>query len=145
MSISAVTRIDETTNPKTGVLCLPDTRANGAGIPRSTSPGQPKRCSDGETASGRPPGSWTTCMDIGGRFTGTVSGAMNMMGNFGGVVSPIVLGAIVQRTGDWNLTFYLTGALYFVGAEEGATALIAGNAVHEWTHDGRHLLGVPCH
>jgi MFS family permease len=62
------------------------------------------------------PGSWTTCMDIGGRFTGTVSGAMNMMGNFGGVVSPIVLGAIVHRTGDWNLTFYLTGGLYFVGA-----------------------------
>jgi Probable cobalt transporter subunit (CbtB) len=36
-------------------------------------------------------------------------------------------------------------ALYFVGAEEGAVALIAGNAVHEWTHDGRHLLGFPCH
>jgi cobalt transporter subunit CbtB len=36
-------------------------------------------------------------------------------------------------------------ALYFVGAEEGAFALIAGNAVHEWTHDGRHLLGFPCH
>ena len=36
-------------------------------------------------------------------------------------------------------------ALYFVGAEEGATALIAGNAIHEWTHDGRHLLGFPCH
>ena len=29
-------------------------------------------------------------MDIGGKFTGTVSGAMNMMGNFGGVVSPVV-------------------------------------------------------
>ena len=36
-------------------------------------------------------------------------------------------------------------ALYFVGAEEGALALISGNAVHEWTHDGRHLLGFPCH
>ena len=36
-------------------------------------------------------------------------------------------------------------ALYFVGAEEGAFALISGNAVHEWTHDGRHLLGFPCH
>ena len=36
-------------------------------------------------------------------------------------------------------------ALYFVGAEEGAFALLAGNAVHEWTHDGRHLLGLPCH
>ncbi|HEY5821262.1 MAG TPA: CbtB-domain containing protein [Propionibacteriaceae bacterium] len=36
-------------------------------------------------------------------------------------------------------------AMYFVSAEEGATSLIAGNAVHEWTHDGRHLLGFPCH
>ena len=36
-------------------------------------------------------------------------------------------------------------ALYFIGAEQGATSLIAGNAVHEWTHDGRHLLGFPCH
>jgi Probable cobalt transporter subunit (CbtB) len=36
-------------------------------------------------------------------------------------------------------------ALYVVGAEEGATALIAGNTIHEWTHDGRHLLGFPCH
>jgi hypothetical protein len=35
--------------------------------------------------------------------------------------------------------------LYFVSAEEGVTALFAGNAVHEWVHDGRHLLGFPCH
>ena len=62
------------------------------------------------------PGSWTTCMDIGGKYTGTVSGAMNMMGNFGGVVSPSVLGYIIYKTGDWNLTFYLTAGLYFVGA-----------------------------
>ena len=27
------------------------------------------------------PGSWTTCMDIGGRGVGSLSGAMNMMGN----------------------------------------------------------------
>jgi hypothetical protein len=36
-------------------------------------------------------------------------------------------------------------ALYFISAEQGAAALIGGNAVHEWTHDGRHLLGFPCH
>ncbi len=36
-------------------------------------------------------------------------------------------------------------AMYFVGAEQGATALLNGTAVHEWTHDGRHLLGFPCH
>lgn len=36
-------------------------------------------------------------------------------------------------------------AIYFVGAEEGATSIIPGMYVHEWVHDGRHLLGFPCH
>jgi hypothetical protein len=36
-------------------------------------------------------------------------------------------------------------AVYFVGAEEGATSLISGSYVHEFVHDGRHLLGFPCH
>lgn len=36
-------------------------------------------------------------------------------------------------------------AIYFVGAEEGATSLIPGMAVHEFVHDARHLLGFPCH
>lgn len=36
-------------------------------------------------------------------------------------------------------------AWYFVSAEQGATSLIAGAGVHEWVHDGRHLLGFPCH
>ncbi|MFE0427413.1 CbtB-domain containing protein [Streptomyces sp. NPDC058953] len=35
--------------------------------------------------------------------------------------------------------------LYFVGAEQGAVALVSGETVHEWVHDGRHLLGFPCH
>ena len=39
----------------------------------------------------------------------------------------------------------LVFAVYFISAEQGATALFGGNAVHEWTHDGRHLLGFPCH
>ncbi|MET9654843.1 MULTISPECIES: CbtB-domain containing protein [unclassified Streptomyces] len=36
-------------------------------------------------------------------------------------------------------------ALYFVGAEQGALSVFAGSDVHEWVHDGRHLLGFPCH
>lgn len=36
-------------------------------------------------------------------------------------------------------------AIYFVGAEQGAFSLIAGREVHEFVHDGRHLLGFPCH
>ncbi|MCW2621254.1 MAG: hypothetical protein JWL64_856 [Frankiales bacterium] len=35
--------------------------------------------------------------------------------------------------------------LYFIGAEEGATSLFQGSAVHEFVHDSRHLLGFPCH
>jgi hypothetical protein len=35
--------------------------------------------------------------------------------------------------------------LYFVGIEQGATAIFSGMYVHEFTHDGRHLLGFPCH
>jgi hypothetical protein len=36
-------------------------------------------------------------------------------------------------------------AVYFVGAEQGAVSLIGGHYVHEFMHDGRHLLGFPCH
>lgn len=36
-------------------------------------------------------------------------------------------------------------AFYFVGAEQGATALFHGVSIHEFVHDGRHLLGFPCH
>jgi hypothetical protein len=36
-------------------------------------------------------------------------------------------------------------AIYFVGVEQGATSMISGMYVHEFVHDGRHLLGFPCH
>ena len=35
--------------------------------------------------------------------------------------------------------------LYFVGAEQGALSVFSGTYVHELVHDGRHLLGFPCH
>jgi hypothetical protein len=36
-------------------------------------------------------------------------------------------------------------ALYLVGTEQGALSIISGHYVHEFVHDGRHLLGFPCH
>jgi hypothetical protein len=36
-------------------------------------------------------------------------------------------------------------AIWFVGAEEGATTLLSSAGVHEFVHDARHLLGFPCH
>jgi cobalt transporter subunit CbtB len=47
----------------------------------------------------------------------------------------------------WAVFAFVIGLflLYFVGAEQGAIALFSGQGVHEFVHDGRHLLGFPCH
>jgi MFS family permease len=62
------------------------------------------------------PCAWGACMDVGGRFAGTFSGAMNMMGNLGGFLAPIVTGYILDMTGSWRLVFSLSSAVYLVGA-----------------------------
>ena len=63
------------------------------------------------------PGSWTTCMDVGGKYAGTVSGSMNMMGNFGGMAGPMVVGLVLQFTNrDWQLTFMISSIIYVLGA-----------------------------
>jgi len=37
-------------------------------------------------------------------------------------------------------------AYYLIGVDEGMTSLFGKTmAIHEWVHDGRHLLGFPCH
>ena len=62
------------------------------------------------------PPSWAACMDIGGKFAGTVSGSMNMMGNLAGYVSPVVGGYILAATGrDWNVFLYVLAAVYLSG------------------------------
>ncbi len=63
------------------------------------------------------PGSWGACMDVGGRYAGTLSGAMNMMGNFGGSLCPIAISYILKYTdNNWAITFYVSAAVYFAGA-----------------------------
>jgi hypothetical protein len=64
---------------------------------------------------------------------------------------PVALPALpvvsVRQVLPWLIFAALLAVVgaYFVGAEQGATSLISGNGVHEWVHDGRHLLGFPCH
>jgi ACS family glucarate transporter-like MFS transporter len=63
------------------------------------------------------PGSWASCMDIGGKYAGTVSGSMNMMGNFGGMAGPIVTGFVLSTTNrDWQIVFAISSVIYFLGA-----------------------------
>jgi len=40
---------------------------------------------------------------------------------------------------------FLLFLLYVVGAEQGAVSFLGGSQIHEFVHDGRHLLGFPCH
>jgi len=59
------------------------------------------------------PGSWGACMDVGGEYAGTLSGAMNMMGNLGGAASPTIIGYMLRWTqNNWNMTFYVSAAVY---------------------------------
>jgi hypothetical protein len=53
----------------------------------------------------------------------------------------------VREILPWALFFGLVVLLmvYFVGAEQGATSIFSGRYVHEFMHDGRHLLAFPCH
>ena len=62
------------------------------------------------------PAAWAGTMDIGGRYAGTVSGAMNMMGSIAGASSVLVVGYLLAWTGNWTLTFYISAAIYLVGA-----------------------------
>lgn len=59
---------------------------------------------------------WAVCLDVGVDHAGVVTGAMNTFGNVGGVLTPIVAGFIVDRTGSWSLVLYVTAALYALGA-----------------------------
>ncbi|HTL68813.1 MAG TPA: MFS transporter [Lacunisphaera sp.] len=63
------------------------------------------------------PGSWATCMDVGGKYAGTVSGSMNMLGNFGGMAGPLVVGWVLTLTHrDWHAVFLVTSVIYSLGA-----------------------------
>lgn len=62
------------------------------------------------------PGTWASAMDVGGKYAGTLSGAMNMWGNVGGLLSPLAIGYLLRWTGnDWNATFYVSAVIYVAG------------------------------
>jgi sugar phosphate permease len=59
--------------------------------------------------------SWAVPMDTGGKYSGTVSGMMNMAGNIGGALSPIVFGYLA--VGDkWQAPFIVAAGLLVIGA-----------------------------
>ena len=59
--------------------------------------------------------SWAVPMDTGGKYSGTVSGMMNMAGNFGGAISPIVFGYLAEG-GNWQAPFIVAAGLLVIGS-----------------------------
>ena len=46
---------------------------------------------------------------------------------------------------SWLIVALALIAVYALTLENGATLRAGAHVVHELFHDGRHLLGVPCH
>lgn len=68
------------------------------------------------TAEFAGPVTWTTCMDLGGRYVGSLAGAMNTLGQLGGTVAPAVIGYILKWTAyDWPIVFYVSACVYGCG------------------------------
>lgn len=62
------------------------------------------------------PNSWASCMDIGGKYAGSVAGTMNLMGNLAGTASSVIGGYLLQHTGgDWNLFIRVLAGVYLLG------------------------------
>jgi ACS family glucarate transporter-like MFS transporter len=59
---------------------------------------------------------WGTCIDIGGRRAGALSGAMNTSGQVGAILSPILIALVVQRSGIPAAPLFVTGMLFLLGA-----------------------------
>jgi ACS family glucarate transporter-like MFS transporter len=58
---------------------------------------------------------WSVSADIGGKSAGSVSGFMNMIGQFGGVTTASVT-PLIARDWGWNASFLMAAGLCAVGA-----------------------------
>lgn len=63
------------------------------------------------------PPSWNAAMDIGGRYAGSVAGAMSTAGHIAAIVAPSVGGFLLDWThGNWNLFIYIMAGVFALGA-----------------------------
>ncbi len=59
---------------------------------------------------------WASCIDIGGRYSGIVSGCMNTIGNLGGAAAGIATGWVLDHfePHGWTVNFLIFGGVYVV-------------------------------
>ena len=59
---------------------------------------------------------WSLPIDIAGAYAGTAGGMMNTGFGIAGMISPVVFGLIIERTGRYDLPFLVSAGLLLVGA-----------------------------
>jgi MFS family permease len=59
---------------------------------------------------------WAIPMDIAPRFSGSASGLMNAGSALAAIISPLVSGIVIDKTGNWELPFLGSVALLFLGS-----------------------------
>jgi MFS transporter, ACS family, glucarate transporter len=59
---------------------------------------------------------FTTCVDIGKRYSGAVTGCMNMAGALGGLLSSFVFGYLIQRFQSYDAVLLSMAAVLLVSA-----------------------------
>jgi MFS family permease len=59
---------------------------------------------------------WTLPIDIAGQYAGTAGGMMNTGFGVAGMISPVVFGVLIQRTGHYELPLFISAALLVAGA-----------------------------
>jgi MFS family permease len=59
---------------------------------------------------------WAIPMDIAPHFSGTASGLMNTGSALAAILSPLVFGVVIDRTGNWTLPFIGSIGLLAFGA-----------------------------
>jgi MFS family permease len=62
------------------------------------------------------PCAYAATMDTGGKHVSTVFGTMNMAGNIGAALCPLVVARFVVWSGRWNLVLALFAAIHLAGA-----------------------------
>jgi sugar phosphate permease len=58
---------------------------------------------------------WTLPLDIAGPYAGTAGGIMNTGFGVAGMMSPVMFGLLIQRTGRFELPFFISAGLLLVG------------------------------
>ncbi|MFM0598254.1 MULTISPECIES: MFS transporter [Paraburkholderia] len=58
---------------------------------------------------------WTLPLDIAGKYAGTAGGMMNTGFGVAGMISPVVFGYLIEKTGSYNVPFTISAGLLAVG------------------------------